>query len=209
MRQAWLVRGLLIGFALVVAIAATVLAYDVYRSNSGITVGQIRTTGEARVGGPFTLTDPDGNTVTEKDFAGQFMLVFFGYTYCPDFWPNELTRMSEVMSELGEDGERIVPVFITIDPERDTQEAMREYVQAFHPRIVGLTGSPEAIAEAARAYRVYYKKAESEAYAEYLMDHSTLVYLMGPDGKFLQHFSPQTPFDRMVDLIRQNLSSAG
>jgi protein SCO1/2 len=118
------------------------------------------------------------------------MLIFFGFTYCPDVCPGELQVMSAALDELGAEGEKIQPVFITIDPARDTPEAMKLYVSNFHPRMVGLTGSEADIAAVAKAYRVYYAKAKgSENSPDYLMDHSTILYLMGPDGKFVKHFT--------------------
>jgi cytochrome oxidase Cu insertion factor (SCO1/SenC/PrrC family) len=146
--------------------------------------------GTALVGGPFTLTDHNGKRVTDQDFRGKYMLIFFGFTYCPDVCPGELQVMSAALDELGAEGEKIQPVFITIDPARDTPEAMKLYVSNFHPRMVGLTGSEEDIAAVAKAYRVYYAKAKgSENSPDYLMDHSTILYLMGPDGKFVKHFT--------------------
>lgn len=163
-------------------------------------------TGEALVGGPFTLTDQDGKRVTDQDFRGKYMLIFFGFTYCPDVCPGELQVMSAALDELGPEGDKIQPVFITVDPERDTPEAMKLYVSNFHPRMVGLTGSPDDIAAVAKAYRVYYAKAkapEGAAPGDYLMDHSTILYLMGPDGKFVKHFTYGTDVKTLADGLRK------
>ena len=150
--------------------------------------------GEALIGGPFALTDQSGKRVTSADFAGRHLLVAFGYTFCPDVCPAELQVMSAALDKLGSAGEGIVPIFITIDPARDTVDVLAQYMPNFHPRFVGLTGSPEEIAAVARAYRVYYAKAEGwqEAGEDYLMDHSTIIYLMGPGGKFMKHFTYTT-----------------
>jgi protein SCO1/2 len=149
--------------------------------------------GEALVGGPFSLTDHTGRRVTEKDFLGKYMLVFFGFTYCPDVCPTELQVMSAALDELGTAGNTIQPVFVSIDPERDTPEVVKQYVENFHPRLIGLTGSPDDIAAIARAYRVYYKKTAGGLETDYEMDHSTTIYLMGPVGR--KHFG-YTPTPR-------------
>jgi len=161
--------------------------------------------GQAQVGGPFELVDGEGRPVTDEDFRGDYMLVYFGFTYCPDVCPTELQNMSRALEVLGDEAEAVRPVFITVDPERDTPEVMESYVENFHPRMVGLTGSPEQIEKAAKAYRVYYKKAESESASEYLMDHTSIVYLMGPEGEFLRHFSYGTSPEDMAQGIRSYL----
>ena len=144
------------------------------------------------MGGPFSLTDHNGRAVTDADFRGKYMLVFFGYTYCPDVCPTELQVMTYAVDSMGSKGERINPIFISIDPERDTPEILRAYVENFSPRLVGLTGSPEQIAAVAKAYRAYYKKSGNTDTSDYLMDHSSIIYLMGPDGLFLKHFTYTT-----------------
>ena len=152
-----------------------------------------RTEGTASIGGSFTLVDHTGKTVSEADFRGRFMLVFFGFTYCPDACPTALTTMAEVLDIIGPAADRIVPVLITVDPERDTPEQLAMYVRHFYPSLVGLTGSAEQVAAAAKVFRVYYAKVKEEGKEEgdYEMDHTTNVYLMGPDGKFRVHFSGQ------------------
>lgn len=159
--------------------------------------------GSALVGGPFTLTDQTGKRVTDQDFRGKYMLIFFGFTYCPDVCPTELQVMSAALDALGPQGEKIQPVFISIDPARDTPEAMKIYVSNFHPRMVGLTGSEADIAAVAKAYRVYYAKAKgSENSPDYLMDHSTILYLIGPDGKFVKHFTYNTDVKVLTEGLR-------
>lgn len=162
--------------------------------------------GTALVGGPFTLTDQTGRRVTEADFKGRYMLVTFGFTYCPDVCPTDLQVMAAAVEMLGEEGGKVTPVLITIDPERDTVAQMASYVGNFHPRLVGLTGTPEEIRAAARAYRVYYAKVKDESSsAGYTMDHSALTYLMGPDGKYLAHFPFGTKPEAMAAKIREFL----
>lgn len=161
-----------------------------------------RTSGEALVGGPFELVNGSGETVTEADFAGQYMLIYFGFTFCPDVCPTELSRISTAMEDLGTEADKVTPIFITIDPERDTPEAVGAYVDHFHPRMVGLTGTPDQIKQVAGEYRVYYKKVKDESSsAEYTMDHTSIIYLMGPDGKFLTHFGPGTKPETMAEEI--------
>lgn len=157
------------------------------------------------IGGPFNLVDQHGRTVTEADFRGRYMLIYFGYTFCPDVCPTELQAMSQAVDQLGPAGEKVTPVFITVDPARDTVEQLAGYAEHFHPRLVALTGSPEQVAAAAKVYRVYYKKVEQEDSAEYLMDHSSIIYLMGPEGEFLTHFSYGTEPARMAEKIKEFL----
>lgn len=159
------------------------------------------------IGGPFTLVDQNGRTVTAGDFRGRFMLLYFGYTYCPDVCPTTLTTMADAIDILDGDGESIVPIFITVDPERDTPEHLKMYVNYFHPRLVGLTGTPQSVGAAARAYRIYYAKAPQGGAAgdDYLMDHSSGIYLMGPDGAFRAHFDHGTGAEAMAKRIREYL----
>jgi protein SCO1 len=158
----------------------------------------VQSSGTALVGGPFLLTRTDGKTVTDRDFSGRYMLVFFGFTHCPDICPAELQvvaqaldkLVAQALDKLGDKAKKVVPIFITVDPERDTPQVMAEFVKSFGPNFVGLTGSPDAIAAAAKAYRAAYSKTESkDSPGEYSVDHSALVYLMGPDGKYVTHFS--------------------
>src|SRR5262245_751060 len=166
----------------------------------------VQTSGTALIGGPFTLVDQNGKTVTDQDFRGRNMLVFFGFTHCPDVCPAELQVMSASLDSLGPKADDVVPIFITLDPERDTQSAVGAYVKNFGPRFVGLTGSPEQIATAAKAYRVAYSKfQEDKASSDYSIDHSALVYLMGKDGQYITHFSYGTPASEMTETLRRYL----
>ncbi|ABS61637.1 Classical-complement-pathway C3/C5 convertase [Parvibaculum lavamentivorans DS-1] len=166
----------------------------------------VASSGEARVGGPFTLVDQTGKTVTEADFRGRYMLIYFGFTFCPDVCPTELAIMAAALDALGDDAEKVQPIFITVDPERDTPEVMARYVPLFHPRLIGLTGSPEQIAEVANAYHVFYRKAEDESSSQdYTMDHSSIVFLMGPDGEYLKLFPPATAPEKMAADIASHI----
>jgi cytochrome oxidase Cu insertion factor (SCO1/SenC/PrrC family) len=167
--------------------------------------GALLTTGKTLVGGPFKLTDQHGKIVSDTDFRGKYMLVVFGYTFCPDVCPAELQVVTAALDALGPLAERIQPVFITIDPERDSVPQLALYAGNFHPRLVLLTGSSAEIADVAKAYRVYYAKAEGSANAgrDYLMDHSSIIYLMGPDGQFVRHFTYTTDAAALAEQLKQ------
>lgn len=137
------------------------------------------------VGGPFTLIDHNGATRTDKDFAGQYLLIYFGFTFCPAICPTELQKMNVALNKIGPLADQVQPLFITIDPERDTQTVMAAYVKPFHPRLIGLTGGPEQVQAALKAYRIYARKVEDPAMNEYTMDHTSYIYLMAPDGTLL------------------------
>jgi len=145
-------------------------------------------TAQTLIGGPFTLTDTEGKRRTDAEFRGKHMLVFFGFTNCPDFCPTALVTMSQALEKLGGKADKLAPILITVDPERDTPAQLKNYAQNFDKRIAMLTGSAEEIAAVARAYRVYYAKRPLEQAGEYTMDHSAYIYLLGPDGKYLTHF---------------------
>ncbi|HLU91656.1 MAG TPA: SCO family protein [Pedomonas sp.] len=163
---------------------------------------QTDTQGRVPIGGPFTLVDHNGQTVTEKSWPGQHLLVYFGYSYCPDVCPGDLQTLSLALERLEQDNPaaaaKIQPLFITIDPERDTVEAIRDYVSLFHPRLVGLTGTPAQVEEAKKSYRVYAVKREDESASDYLMDHTALVYLISPEGEYEAHFTSNTAPDEMA-----------
>lgn len=159
------------------------------------------------IGGPFELVSHTGETVTDAAFAGEYLLVYFGFTFCPDVCPAELATMARAVDLLEpEVAEQVRPLFITIDPERDTPEAMAEYVDLFHPRMVGLTGSTEQVSKAAREYRVFYQKVEDDDFNYYLMDHSSFVYLTGPDGTNRAVLPPRTSPQAIAEAIRQAMA---
>ena len=166
----------------------------------------VQSSGTALVGGPFSLVGTDGKPVTDRDFRGRYMLIFFGFTHCPDICPAELQVLAQALDKLGDKGKNVVPVFITLDPERDTPQVMAEYVKSFGPNFVGLTGSPEAIAAAAKAYRVAYAKVENkDSASDYSVDHSALGYLMDPEGRYVTHFSYGTSAEEMAEKLRKIL----
>ena len=191
---------------LLLAIVLTLLIAGIvgYAMNRSFKDGGVVATGEALVGGPFALTDHTGKAVTEQDYLGQNLLVYFGFTYCPDICPTELAKVATAVDMLPADA-NVTPVFITIDPERDGVEEVKAYAEAFHPKMVGLTGTPEQIRAAAKAYRVYYAKATTGGATDYLMDHSSIIYFMGEDGKYIAHFTIESTPEEMADRMRDAL----
>jgi protein SCO1/2 len=157
------------------------------------------------VGGPFALVDHTGRPRNDAQFRGKLMLVYFGFTYCPDVCPTDLQAIGQAMERLGAAAESVQPLFVSLDPERDTPQRLASYVTFFHPRLVGLTGEAQAIAQAAKAYKVYYAKVASRD--SYTIDHSGYIYLMDREGKYLGFFPPGSPPERMVEVIRPFLSS--
>jgi len=153
------------------------------------------------IGGAFELTDHTGKQVTDQDYRGKFMLVYFGFTYCPDICPTELQNIAGALDIIGEKRRKqITPLFVTIDPERDTRELMASYVENFHPDIVGLVGTVEQIKKMGRTYRVYFKKVvDKDSPDGYTMDHSALVFLMDKQGRYVRHFSYGTTPQKMAD----------
>jgi protein SCO1/2 len=154
------------------------------------------------IGGPFRLTDQNGRTVTEADFKGKPFLVFFGFTHCPDVCPTSLFEISEVLKAMGSDADRVNAFFVSVDPERDTAAAMKDYLSSFDPHLKGLTGDPEAVAKVLSAYRVYAKKVPLKD-GDYTMDHTALIYLMDKNGQFVSPFNlKRTPEEAAKDLKR-------
>jgi protein SCO1/2 len=165
-----------------------------------------QTSGNALIGGPFTLSDASGKKVTDGDYRGRYMLVFFGFTGCPDICPAGLQLISAALDKVGAKADGITPIFISVDPARDTPQKVGAYVKNFNDRIVGLTGTPEEIADVAKAYRVFYEKTPNEgAPAEYGMNHTSIIYLMGPDGSYVTHFNPTTSVDAMAEKLNSLL----
>lgn len=159
----------------------------------------------ATVGGPFDLVDQDGRRVTDRDFRGRLMLVYFGYTYCPDICPTTLLELSGALAELGDTARDVAFLFVSVDPERDTPEQLKTYVSLFEPAPTALTGSPAEIAAAAKAYRVYYQRHDPDADGSYVVDHSTFAYLMGRDGRLIQPFAHGSDAGTVARAIRDHL----
>lgn len=193
----------------VLAIAGAVLvgtAIGVAVSLWFVPAGGPTLTGVAAIGGPFTLVDQGGQVRTDRDFRGRFMLITFGYTHCPDVCPLTVQAIGDTLEQLGPAADQVAGIFVSVDPQRDTPAALGDYVQSVSPRIVALTGSPAQIAAAARAYRVYYRiNGDPARERNYTVDHTALLYLMDRDGRFLTHFTHQTPAATMVAAIRRVL----
>ena len=159
------------------------------------------------VGGPFRLTDHQGRVRRDTDFRGKLMLVYFGYTTCPDICPTDLYQISQAMHLLGTSASEVVPIFITLDPKRDTVKLLSAYVPSFHPQIVGLTGSETDIRHVARAYRVFHEKVPVSGWLRYTIDHSAFIYVMGVDGRYVGFLPPGTDATRIVDVARSFLGA--
>jgi len=163
-------------------------------------------TSAVTIGGPFALSAPDGTTVTDQIYRGKWLLVYFGYTFCPNSCPTTLLEIATALKKLGPDAAKVQPLFITVDPQRDTPEVMQQYTQSFDPRIVGLTGTPQQIAAVAQEYGVYSVRHRTGPGAEdYVMDHSTYLYVMDPRGKFVRAFDTDISGDHIADALRELL----
>lgn len=199
--------GALLGVTLLLALA-TARADDAPRK-SPAEIMDILMWNREPVGGPFELTDQTGHLRSDRDFRGRLMLVYFGFTGCPDICPTDLQAIGLALDKLGADAAGVQPLFISVDPERDTAEHLAEYMPLFHPRLIGLTGSADATRRAADAYKVYYAKVPlGKDGADYTVDHTAFVYLMDREGNYLGFFPPGTSADRMVEIIRPHLGHA-
>lgn len=158
----------------------------------------------SNIGGPFQLTNQDGAAVTDANYKGKYLLIYFGYTYCPDVCPTGLQSMAHALDQLGADVSKVQPLYITIDPARDTPAKIKEYISSFHPQIVGLTGTQQQISTLAKAYQVYFAKSEQVDDKDYLMDHSSLIYLMDPNGKLVKTFPQEVDPAVIVKTLREN-----
>ena len=164
-------------------------------------------TGQPAVGGPFQLVDQSGKPLSDRDFRGRYLLIYFGYTFCPDVCPTTMGVMAEALTKMGGDAARVTPLFITIDPARDTPKVLKDYVAAFGPRFVGLTGNAAQIAAVEKAYKVYAKKTPldpNKPNGNYAMDHSSVIYLVGPDGRLVTYYDEViSPADLAADLKKR------
>ncbi len=192
------------GACIAIAVAlATVTVIVVTGRDRASAVAEGTGQGQPAVGGPFQLVNQDGQTVDQTMLDGKWSLVFFGFTYCPDYCPTTLTSLEATRQLLGDDADNLQILFISVDPERDTPQALKDYLSSdgFPPGVVGLTGTPEQVAEAARVYRSFYQKVGDGE--DYTMNHSLTVYLMGPDGKFRSALAHDLGPQRSAQLIRR------
>ncbi len=184
-------------------IAGLVLCVGVIALIEGRSAGT-GTVQAAAIGGPFNLIDQDGQPFSDHDLKGKTFLVFFGFTHCPDVCPTTLFEISEIMRTLGSEADRTAALFISVDPERDTPQAMKDYLSSFDTHLRGLTGDAAALAAVAKAYRVYYKKVPLEG-GDYTMDHTAIVYLMDKDGRFVSPFNMRRTADVAAAELRKHL----
>jgi protein SCO1/2 len=199
-------RTVFILLALVAAVAGGVLFLSQSIQDDFARVTPKGFSGTAKIGGSFQLTDHHGRTVSDADLRGRPALIFFGYTQCPDVCPMTMLRLTEALELLGHDGDAIQPVFITIDPLRDTPEVIADYIANFDPRFIGLTGTRQQISAVERSFAVYAKSAESaDKNVNYLIDHTALTYLMGPDGAFRTFIAQTLSPTEMAEKIREHL----
>ena len=194
-------QALLVYLLLVAAMAGGVLWYE---SNQVPGLGRVVTTGQADVGGPFQLTDQHGKRTGDQDFRGRYMLIYFGYSFCPDVCPTTLAVIAQALDKLGDRSHQVVPVFITIDPERNTPKVLADYMKAFGPSFVGLTGSAAEIKDVEKRYRVYAVKKPLPG-GSYGMDHSSVIYLMGPDGKMVSFYDEAVSPDELAKDLRAKI----
>jgi protein SCO1/2 len=162
--------------------------------------------GREPIGGPFALVDHTGAPRTDQDFRGKLLLIYFGFTYCSDACPIDLQSIATALDRLGPLAERVQPLFVTVEPERDTPAQLKSYVAQFHPRLIGLTGDPREVRKVLRDYKVYAAKAAPARRDDPNIDHSSLVYLIDAAGKYVGYFPPGTAAERMVEVIRQQLA---
>jgi protein SCO1/2 len=197
-----------LGLTIAGLVVGGLLAFmEISGSFTGSNQPQTVVTGKALVGGPFTLTDHTGKRVTDKDFLGRYMLVFFGFTNCPDICPAGLQVMTAALDKLGPKADAVTPIFITLDGARDTPEKLAAYLKSFSPRIVGLTGSDEELAATAKAYRLYFQKVtDDKTPGNYSYDHAAIFYLMGKDGAFITPIPHTTDVDKLVSALNAALS---
>jgi len=197
------VRPYVIALALLVGLALPSIAGQ---QRSAAEIMDILMWGREPVGGPFALVDHNGRSRTDEDFRGKLVLVYFGFTYCPDICPTDLQNIGLALDQLGQEAEKVQPLFITVDPERDTAEHLKEYLQSFHPSFIGLTGDTSAIRAAADAFKVYYARVSNGQGDDYTVDHTAFIYLMGADGGYVGFFPPGTSPERIAEMLRKQLA---
>lgn len=194
---------IIIALTLALIVAATIAGYQVHKeqnqADNFVTAKNF--------GGPFTLINQDNKTVTEADFEGSWRLIYFGFTYCPAICPTELQKMTGVLNDLGDDAETITPIFISVDPERDTVEVMKNYTSLFHPRLIGLTGSLAQVEEAKKSYKIYAAKVKDDTMTEYTVDHSSFIYFMNPNNDLVRIFKIEDDAEQVKKGIKSALNA--
>jgi protein SCO1/2 len=162
-----------------------------------------------RIGGPFELVDQHGVTRTDADYRGSYLLIYFGYTSCPDLCPTTLLKMADALDALAArapaKAARVIPIFVSVDPDRDTPDLLRDYAASFDPRLVALTGTPRALAKVGRVYGAFFARGPADEAGDYALDHTSFVYLMGPDGGYVAHFEKDATVDELVDALQRDV----
>ena len=196
-------RLLVLAVALILLLGGLVGLSVFWQSNSN---ADTASSGKALIGGPFSLINQHGERMTEKDFSGKFMLTYFGYTFCPDFCPLGLSTITEALELVENDqAARVAPVFFSVDPARDTVDQLADYAPNFHPSLIALTGTDDEVAAAAKAYRIYYAIPDHDGGDDYAVDHSTFIYLMGPDGTYRTHFNHNASPEEIAERLKEEL----
>jgi cytochrome oxidase Cu insertion factor (SCO1/SenC/PrrC family) len=204
----------LINLAVVLAVGGTLLAGGVFLGTAlqlrGTDYGSVTTSGPAAIGGPFTLVSANGQHVSNQTYRGKWVLIYFGYTFCPDACPTALSNISVALEKLGLDASKLQPLFVTVDPQRDTREVMSDYLKSFDPRILGLTGTEDQIDIVIREFHLYVKQEKSDGDGDsYLVSHSSYIYLMNPQGKFVNVIQGAADGDAIAVWLRKQMADAG
>jgi protein SCO1 len=204
----------LISLAFVLAMGGTLLAGGVMLGTvlqlRGSDYGSVTTSGPAAIGGPFTLVSMNGQDVSNQTYRGKWVLIYFGYTFCPDACPTALSNISVALEKLGSDASKLQPLFVTVDPQRDTREVLSDYLKSFDPRIIGLTGTKDQIDTLIREFRLYVKQEKSDGDGDsYLVSHSSYIYLMNPQGKFVNVIQGVADGDGIAVWLRKQMADAG
>jgi len=186
-----------------IALATVIFIAVLWQAGDQLTSREV-TSGTPDVGGPFALTDQTGAQRSDADFRGRYMLIYFGYTYCPDVCPLSLGVMNDALDKMGPKGKAVTPIFITVDPARDTPAVLKTYVAAFGKNWIGLTGNAKAIETVTKEYKVYYKRQPLKD-GGYAMDHSSTIYLMGPDGRFVTHYDESIGPDALAEDLKKRI----
>jgi protein SCO1/2 len=200
MKKQALRSGVVLIIALVVSVGIAFLQISSYRASTEQTVAGIE------IGGPFSIVDQHGETFTNKDLFGHYSLIYFGFTSCPAVCPTELQKMNIVFKKLGPAGDKVQPIFITVDPARDTKKVIAVYVAQFSPRLIGLTGTQDQINDVLKAFHVYARRVDDSKLADYTMDHSSYVYWVGPDGRILSLFGPSSTATEIAAVMHKTLN---
>jgi protein SCO1/2 len=196
---------ILLIISVIIIFASIFVIFKYYPTLKKKNYGVVRVGQEAKIGGDFVLVDPEGNTVDSQKFRGKIMLVYFGFTFCPDICPATLHVMSEILAALDKDADKVQGVFITVDPERDTKENLGSYLKHFHNNMIALTGNKEEIDKVAKKYKLYYAKTKEAKDDDYMINHSSFIYVMGKDGKYITNFTHHMSLEAMVEEIKKHI----